>query len=325
MFQVLKNPSRPTAKGNYWTVNTSVIPRDLLARQNTHVSRDVQDHGLSLRKDLTEIFDCRSGNIKVDIPQSLFKGSDLIDQPALVMERLLLEPKDGGEPMIPNDGRFGKIYSLVDMFNQEDFLEDISRPNSGPNPSSWPDSGSKRRTFSPLPQRPLSASKIEQRQRGSPPVALPSHNELLARALTGQIPPTSLPLIQALYNNYLQNFNGMGQLGLPANCVPSLGILPGSYRSQSGAGSVTSRNGSPSDSSDSGSDDEARKWGREEAQSSPPTVFPSLINSAALLRGQQSPDLLQFSTSLNNDEAPRGRQGTVKGLFAAFSARPLEI
>ena len=325
-FQVLKNPSRPTAKGNYWTVNTGTIPRDLMARQNTHVSRVVQDNGYSYRKDLTEVFDCCSGKIKIDIPQNLFNGTDLIKEPATVMDRLLLEPKNG-EPMHPNDGRLGKIYSLVDMFNQDEFIEESqSRPNSGQS-TNWPDQ--KPCNFSPQPRGGVttaSVNKMENNRSTNAPSPYPQHNEMLGRALAGQA--RSLPLIQALYNNHFL-MTGLNNSVPPTNTRQIPANLLGNYRS-SGVNSVASSSASPFDASDSGSEDEARKWNQEEARSAPeqnrdPSGFPYMLRNPGLMYGQPSHERHNFSTTMITEEAPKPPQATVKGLFTAFSTRPLEI
>ena len=304
-----------------------------MARQNTHVSRVVQDNGYSYRKDLTEVFDCRSGKIKVDIPQSLFKGADLIAEPAAVMDRLLLEPKNDGESMRPNDGTLGKVYSLVDMFNQDEFLEDnLARPSSGGHvATSSSDSTIKGRNYSPLPHDSSgvsSSGKVEPSRNGDLLGTFPQHNELLARALSGQI-QSSFPLIQVLYNNYL-HLNGINQFGVPSSIAQTATSLPANFRSQSGVGSVTSSNGSPFDTSDSGSDDEARKWGHEETRSNIEQnlrsgSFPSALHNSGFSNRRLSPERRAFSSAIISEEIPKVRQGTVKGLFTAFSAQPLEI
>jgi len=123
VVQVLKNPYRPTAKGNYWTVNVSAIAPDLLQRQNTLVSRYAQDSGFRYRKDLTEVFDLSNGNLKIGIPRRLFKSGLLIEDPAAIMEALLLEDaaSEDGTNVCPVKGR---LFSLEDLFNQDDFVDD---------------------------------------------------------------------------------------------------------------------------------------------------------------------------------------------------------
>jgi len=61
--KVIQDPSRPNSKGNYWTVDLDLIPPDKLKRQNTFVSRNVAP-GFSYARDLTEIFDLNTGQLK---------------------------------------------------------------------------------------------------------------------------------------------------------------------------------------------------------------------------------------------------------------------
>ena len=326
-FQVLKNPSRPTAKGNFWTVNTTTIPRDLMARQNTHVSRVVQDNGFSYRKDLTEVFDCRTGNIKVDIPLSLFKGADLIEEPAVIMERLLLEPKSDGEAMRINDGRMGKIYSLVDMFNQEDFVDGRFSPNGPQTALSWPGVADKSRNVSPQLRKAASVSpsvKVESPQTPVHPIgSLPLQNEMLARALAGQLPPTQLPLIHALYNNYL-HMTGTNQPSALTDSVFPRDKLTLDSQQSSG---VAMNNGIGFETPESVSDDESRKWNGEELRSSPEVSPKSTLTPEPALRtpamyNHPSPERNDYTPPAVNEKLPRG---TLKGLFTAYKAWPLEI
>ena len=104
-----------------------------MTRQNTLVSRFVQDSGYNYRKDLTEVFDHENGDIKVEVPRHLRNGSHLIDDPALVMETLLLEPKvddDAARPPAVADTS-GKTFSLVHLFGTDDFADDDARYTSG--------------------------------------------------------------------------------------------------------------------------------------------------------------------------------------------------
>ena len=144
---MLKNPYRPTAKGNYWAVNTETIPRDLMTRQNTLVSRFVQDSGYNYRKDLTEVFDNISGKINVKIPPHLLNGTELINDPAAIMEALLLESKGDEETALQESAATGaspKVYSLVDLFIHEEVLdEDLFRHSNGTGRTKWAEKGSK--------------------------------------------------------------------------------------------------------------------------------------------------------------------------------------
>jgi len=175
----LKNPYRPTAKGNYWTVTTSVISRDLLTRQNTLVSRFAQDTGYSYRKDLTEVFDSVSGSIKITIPQHLLNGTELIDDPAAVMEALLLEPKSDEDQttrinVMSNPS--GKTYSLVDLFDQEDCLDDDigKRQPYGTGANKWLDKAPKIRKNS-VSSKPVPVAQVSPQQ--SYPISASSYTE----------------------------------------------------------------------------------------------------------------------------------------------------
>lgn len=141
--KVLKNPYRPTAKGNFWTVNLNSIPHELLLRQNTLVSRYAQDSGFRFRKDLTEVFDLRTGALKVPVPRHLLKDEDdpeasmLSDDPAAVMEAILLEGtgdddlNDFKEKISPDVRQF----TLEDLFHQCEDNEDDSLLQNGRNRS----------------------------------------------------------------------------------------------------------------------------------------------------------------------------------------------
>lgn len=137
--KVLKNPYRPTAKGNFWTVNLNSIPHELLLRQNTLVSRYAQDSGYRYRKDLTEVFNLRTGALKVPVPRHLLKNAEhpemsmLCDDPAAVMEAILLEETDEDEMNNYNDKISPEIrqFTLEDLFNQGQDYEDESQQQSG--------------------------------------------------------------------------------------------------------------------------------------------------------------------------------------------------
>ena len=140
-------------------MTTSVISRDLLTRQNTLVSRCVQDSGYNYRKDLTEVFDSVSGIIKIAIPQQLLNGTGLIDDPAAVMEALLLEPKgdeDSNSRLNAASKSTGKVYSLMDLFDQDDCLDDdvSKRQAYGTGASKWLDKTAKYRRNS-LSSKPV--------------------------------------------------------------------------------------------------------------------------------------------------------------------------
>nr|CAB3263361.1 uncharacterized protein LOC778613 [Phallusia mammillata] len=230
--KVLKNPYRPTAKGNYWTVNVTAIPHELLLRQNTLVSRYAQDSGFRYRKDLTEVFDLVNGNLKVGIPHYLFDGTDLVDDPASVMEALLLEEKtddDSSHPLPLNS----RVYSLEDMFNQDDFLEEdmLRQHQHHNNGGRWSNKAAKRANTqskslaaaAALPTRvttstPSPASfqhyinsiesqkmALQMMQNPNPTVApanpqMLTQQEILSKALSGQMPNLGcLPLLQNYY------------------------------------------------------------------------------------------------------------------------------
>lgn len=134
MFKVLKNPFRPTAKGNYWTINLSSIPHELLLRQNTLVSRYAQDSGYRYRKDLSEVFDLSTGEIKVKIPCHLInqnairnRRSPLVDDPAAVMEAILLEETDDDNNSQNIQYDETTRFTLQDLFSQDENSEDEHR------------------------------------------------------------------------------------------------------------------------------------------------------------------------------------------------------
>lgn len=62
--QVLRDPSRPQSKGNFWTVDINKIPAEQFRRQNTKVSRAVPP-GYGYALDLRDIFDVYTGQIKI--------------------------------------------------------------------------------------------------------------------------------------------------------------------------------------------------------------------------------------------------------------------
>lgn len=136
---MLKNPYRPTAKGNFWTVNLNSIPHELLLRQNTLVSRYAQDSGYRYRKDLTEVFNLRTGALKVSVPRHLLKNAEqprlsmLCDDPAAVMESILLEETeeddihDASDKISPDQRQF----TLEDLFAQSHETDDELLLQSG--------------------------------------------------------------------------------------------------------------------------------------------------------------------------------------------------
>ena len=100
-----------------------------MTRQNTLVSRVIQHSGYNYRKDLTEVFDSVSGNIKIAVPEHLLNGRDLADDPAAVMEALLLESKSDDTSSSRLNASYNssrRTYSLVDMFDQDDCFDDES-------------------------------------------------------------------------------------------------------------------------------------------------------------------------------------------------------
>nr|XP_039264726.1 uncharacterized protein LOC120340517 [Styela clava] len=137
--KVLKNPYRPTAKGNFWTVNLSSIPHELLLRQNTLVSRYAQDSGYRYRKDLSEVFDLRTGALKVSVPRHLLRESGdsnmsaLSEDPAAVMEAILLEETSEDESNDYKDKISPEVrqFTLEDLFNQQEDGEEDSLLSSG--------------------------------------------------------------------------------------------------------------------------------------------------------------------------------------------------
>ena len=163
-----------------------------MTRQNTLVSRYVQDSGYNYRKDLTEVFDCITGNIKIKIPSHLLSGTDLIDDPAVIMEALLLEPK-GEEDSLRNNvpNLSGRKYSLVDMFDQNDGLDDdISRRQTyGTASGKWTDKATKsRRNSLPANSIPVTQSSNQ--------LVLPIHSAVPSFAEN----PESLKLIEIIRN-----------------------------------------------------------------------------------------------------------------------------
>ena len=334
VLKVLKNPKRPTAKGNYWTVNTNVIPRDLMARQNTQVSRLVQDSGFNYRKDLTDVFDCHSGNIKVNIPLSLFEGSKLIDDPAAIIERLLLEPKSDDEATRPNQDRCGKIYSLVDVFEKENVGEEsCARPGDPGRVSFWQESKQNNRNASPkssanqelptlLPaalaysmdsQQLLKMQQTHNASASSSSSIFPSQSDFLAKSWPSQVSAMShLPLFQAMYNSSLQA-NGFS----PSSMLRSSGIAP-SFNADQSPNSVGSEK-ALSDASESFSDEELRRQNAEDYRSSglaPPQIMSKMTQSAS------SPDQRRLSPHGGNDAI---KTPILRGLFtAAFSSPQIE-
>ena len=309
----MKNPSRPTAKGNYWTVNTSTIPRDLLARQNTQVSRQAQDIGFSYRKDLTEVFDCQSGRIKIDIPLSLFKGVGLIEDPGAVMQRLLLEPKCDGEAARPNDGRSGRLYSLVDLFDQEDIVDECLRNVVGQSlqydggivkPAISTSNNSTHQIRNMTSAGVFPSNDVEKQQQAYPP------NEALGRALTGGIPSFGqYPFLQAVYNNTLQ-------MGLPSQNQPR-GLSP-----------AFSPKTEMRKTAENDFEDESLSSLRAsvDAVVAPVGVKPSGAMQASNL-DQNFSCCRAYSEGreLSKRENDQHHAATLKGLFTAFSTRPLEI
>uniref|UniRef100_H2ZI64 Fork-head domain-containing protein n=1 Tax=Ciona savignyi TaxID=51511 RepID=H2ZI64_CIOSA len=207
--KVLKNPYRPTAKGNYWTVNITAIPHELLLRQNTLVSRYAQDSGFRYRKDLSEVFDLISGRVKTSIPRHLFNSGKLISDPAVVMEALLLEEKSDDESPTTNNYDV-TTYSLEDMFNQDDFLEeDMLRQHQNNNSNRWSNKARQRANQAKLavPCLPNPTSqqqymnnmephKLAAQMIGSNPIF--AQKELLSKALSNH-KLNCFPFLQSYY------------------------------------------------------------------------------------------------------------------------------
>lgn len=120
-------------------MNLNSIPHELLLRQNTLVSRYAQDSGYRYRKDLTEVFNLRTGALKVPVPRHLLKNADhpemsmLCEDPAAVMEAILLEETDEDEMNSYNDKISPEMrqFTLEDLFNQGDDYDDESLQRSG--------------------------------------------------------------------------------------------------------------------------------------------------------------------------------------------------
>ncbi|XP_009861630.3 uncharacterized protein LOC100179778 [Ciona intestinalis] len=237
--KVLKNPYRPTAKGNYWTVNITAIPHELLLRQNTLVSRYAQDSGFRYRKDLAEVFDLVTGRVKTGIPSHLFNGVKLVEDPAAVMEALLLEEKSDDEGSIPIRSNHG-VYSLEDMFNQDDFIEeDLLRQhqNHGNSNNRWSaksrqrasQAASKLSGNSPTFSTPTSyqqyITSIESQKlaahmlRTSTANSILAQKDLLSKAL-GQHKLNCLPLLQNYYAKAHGNDNHQEHIETPTPAYP---------------------------------------------------------------------------------------------------------
>ncbi|XP_076817642.1 uncharacterized protein LOC143463139 isoform X1 [Clavelina lepadiformis] len=230
--KVLKNPYRPTAKGNYWTVNITAIPHELLLRQNTLVSRFAQDSGFRFRKDLTEIFDLSTGQVKIDMPRRMLSGTGLIDDPATVMEALLLEQKKDDEPVCPIPALTGKVYSLLDIFVQDDVHDDVALRMSNSN-NRWGSKSARSRSNAHA-QKPMIQVSAQQNdftphvypQYDSQKLAMQNSNpatlnqlnnnqvqaqkEFWSKALSGQIP--ALPGLPFLQNYFAKAHQGNGIL-----------------------------------------------------------------------------------------------------------------
>lgn len=102
-------------------MNVSAIPHELLLRQNTLVSRHAHDTGFRYIKDLNNVFDLTSGQVKIRMPAHLVIAGRLIEDPAAVMEALLLEDKfEEGYEKLSGDKR---VFSLEHMFYKDDLTE----------------------------------------------------------------------------------------------------------------------------------------------------------------------------------------------------------
>lgn len=306
-------------------MNTNVIPRDLLARQNTHVSRGVQDNGFSYRKDLTDVFDCHTGNIKVNIPISLFDGTKLIDDPALVIEKLLLEAKVGDEGARPNDGRSGVIYSLVDVFEKENTAdENHTRLGETGRPSPRQErQGSRNSSPKSIQELPtlvppvLSYPKIvdpqqllKMQQNGSNSF-FSSQSNASPKTWSSHVPAiTHLPLFQAMYNSSMQ-----------ANGFTQSDLLKATSRSSldQSLNSVGSDKSS-SDASESYSDEEVRKMNVDDYRQARRATSD---RATVVARSDSSPVHRGFS-SLPADDSIKVAAPMVRGLFTAAFSSPID-
>lgn len=201
-----------------------------MTRQNTLVSRFVQDSGYNYRKDLTEVFDSNNGNIKINVPQHLQNGSNLIDDPALIMETLLLEPKSDDEPSRPQVvvSENGETFSLYHLFGSDNTLDDSSRlANSSrwyekmarskqmlsskptatfsPTPVSTPPNLSYQHQEQPVTSQQLVMKILENASKAAPSVnssaAMESGDALIQANSVSESLSTALPLLLSMYNH----------------------------------------------------------------------------------------------------------------------------
>uniref|UniRef100_H2ZDW9 Fork-head domain-containing protein n=1 Tax=Ciona savignyi TaxID=51511 RepID=H2ZDW9_CIOSA len=105
--KVLPDPSRPHSKGNFWTVDISLIPTEKLKRQNTSVSRNVAP-GFTYAKHLTDIFDLESGKLRAVVNR--MEVCDFLDSSASInnIVKLSFEPphdESGLSPISPSTTR----------------------------------------------------------------------------------------------------------------------------------------------------------------------------------------------------------------------------
>uniref|UniRef100_A0A8C3RUK7 Forkhead box H1 n=1 Tax=Chelydra serpentina TaxID=8475 RepID=A0A8C3RUK7_CHESE len=121
--KLLKDPAKPKAKGNFWTVDVSRIPPDALKLQNTAISRQ---EAASFASDLAPFI----------LHGQHYQGGPQQVQPAASVGAAGADPETRAPQARPRLDTSFSIQSLLQNLHEVDLSEGPPRPGRSPHPES---------------------------------------------------------------------------------------------------------------------------------------------------------------------------------------------